>query len=125
MPLGPGAVLDALAAVEAAGFGTREDFYATLHAVFVKKHEHSLLFDQAFQIFWRRKGLLEKLIAMMSPQAPSQRKPQRAEAGAQPRRRRIVQVVAAGRRRRVPRSISTRASPCPRRRSCGRRTSPR
>ena len=82
VPLGPGAVLDALAAVEAAGFGTREDFYATLHAVFVKKHEHSLLFDQAFQIFWKRKGLLEKLIAMMSPQAPSQRKPQRAEAGA-------------------------------------------
>jgi hypothetical protein len=82
VPLGPGAVLDALAAVEAAGFGDREDFYATLHAVFVKKHEHSLLFDQAFQIFWRRRGLLEKLIAMMSPQAPGQRRPQRAEAGA-------------------------------------------
>ena len=82
VPLGPGAVLDALAAVEAAGFGNREDFYATLHAVFVKKHEHSLLFDQAFQIFWKRKGLLDKLIAMMSPQAPSQRKPSRAEAGA-------------------------------------------
>ena len=82
VPLGPGAVLDALAAVEVAGFGTREDFYTTLHAVFVKKHEHSLLFDQAFQIFWKRTGLLEKLIAMMSPQAPSQRKSQRAEAGA-------------------------------------------
>ncbi|MBV8442487.1 MAG: VWA domain-containing protein, partial [Hyphomicrobiales bacterium] len=82
VPLGPGAVLDALAAVEAAGFGDRDDFYATLHAVFIKKHEHSLLFDQAFQIFWRRRGLLEKLIAMMSPQAPGERKPQRAEAGA-------------------------------------------
>jgi uncharacterized protein len=82
VPLGPGAVLDALAAVEAAGFGDRDDFYTTLHAVFIKKHEHSLLFDQAFQIFWRRRGLLEKLIAMMSPQAPAERKPQRAEAGA-------------------------------------------
>ncbi len=82
VPLGPGAVLDALDAVEAAGFGDRDDFYATLHAVLIKKHEHSLLFDQAFQIFWRRKGLLEKLIAMLSPQAPSQRKPNRAEAGA-------------------------------------------
>jgi uncharacterized protein len=82
VPLGAGAMLDALAAVEAAGFGTREDFYSTLHAVFIKKHEHSLLFDQAFHIFWKRKGLLEKLIAMMSPQAPGQRKPQRAEAGA-------------------------------------------
>jgi uncharacterized protein with von Willebrand factor type A (vWA) domain len=82
IPVGPGAVLDALSAVEAAGFGEKEDFYATLHAVFVKKHEHSLLFDQAFQIFWKRKGLLEKLIAMMSPRAPSQREPARAEAGA-------------------------------------------
>ena len=82
VPLGPGAVLDALAAVEAAGIGDREDFYATLHAVFVKKHEHSLLFDQAFNIFWKRKNLLEKLIAMLSPQAPSNRPPQRAEAGA-------------------------------------------
>ena len=38
IPLGPGAVLDALAAVQAAGVGTREDFYWTLHAVFVKRH---------------------------------------------------------------------------------------
>ena len=96
VPLGPGAVLDALAAVEAAGFGTREDFYATLHAVFVKKHEHSLLFDQAFQIFWKRKGLLEKLIAMMSPQAPSQRKPKRGGGRRDPRRRRAVQIGARG-----------------------------
>src|SRR3984957_10304210 len=70
VPLGPGAVLDALAAVEAAGIGNREDFYTTLHAVFVKKHEHSLLFDQAFRIFWKRKGFIEKLIAMLSPRAP-------------------------------------------------------
>src|SRR5262249_55229245 len=82
VPLGPGAVLDALAAVEAAGFGAREDFYATLHATFVKRHEHSLLFDQAFQIFWKRRGLLEKLIAMMSPQAPGRPKTHAAEAGA-------------------------------------------
>jgi uncharacterized protein with von Willebrand factor type A (vWA) domain len=82
VPLGPGAVLDALAAVEAAGFGDRDDFYATLHAVFIKKHEHSLLFDQAFQIFWKRRGLLEKLIAMISPQAPAPRERQRAEPGA-------------------------------------------
>ena len=42
--------------VEAAGVGTREDFYWTLHAVFVKRHEHTLLFDQAFRIFFRRRG---------------------------------------------------------------------
>ncbi len=82
IPLGPGAVLDALAAVESAGIGDRDDFYTTLHAVFVKKHEESLLFDQAFRIFWKRKGLIEKLIAMLAPRAPAQRSVKPAEAGA-------------------------------------------
>jgi uncharacterized protein len=83
LPVGPGAVLDALKAVEAAGIGDRADFYATLHAVFVKKREHSILFDQAFRIFWRRRGFLEKLIATLSPQVQStDRKQQKAEAGA-------------------------------------------
>ena len=82
VPLGPGAVLDALAAVEAAGIGDRQDFYTILHAVFVKKHEHSMLFDQAFRIFWKRKGLLEKLIALLSPRAPSRPDLKPAEAGA-------------------------------------------
>jgi uncharacterized protein with von Willebrand factor type A (vWA) domain len=71
MPVGPGAVLDALAAVQAAGVGTRDDFYWTLHAVFVKRHEHSELFDQAFRIFFRKRAYLERLIAMMMPQLPA------------------------------------------------------
>src|SRR5579863_24770 len=80
IPLGSGAVLDALAAVEAAGVGTREDFYWTLHAVFVKRHEHSLLYDQAFRIFFRRRGYIEQLMAMMLPQVASA--PQPPQAGA-------------------------------------------
>jgi uncharacterized protein with von Willebrand factor type A (vWA) domain len=70
IPVGPGAVLDALAAVQAAGVGTREDFYWTLHAVFVKRHEHSVLFDQAFRIFFRKRGYLDRLLATMMPQVP-------------------------------------------------------
>jgi uncharacterized protein len=80
IPLGPGAVLDALEAVQTAGVGTREDFYWTLHAVFVKRHEHSVLFDQAFRIFFRRRGYVDQLLAMMLPQAPSA--PQAPQAGA-------------------------------------------
>jgi uncharacterized protein with von Willebrand factor type A (vWA) domain len=68
IPVGPGTVLDALAAVRAAGIGTKEDFYWTLHTVFVKRHEHSVLYDQAFKIFFRKRGYLERLIAMMSPE---------------------------------------------------------
>ena len=82
LPVGPGAVLDAVAAIEATGFSQREDFRAALHAVFVKKHEHTPLFDQAFDIYWKRKGFMEKLIAMMSPQARPDRKPKPAQAGA-------------------------------------------
>ncbi len=81
IPVGPGAVLDALEAVKAAGVGTRDDFYWTLHAVFVKRHEHSTLFDQAFRIFFRRRGYVDQLLAMMLPQAPSNA-PQPPQAGA-------------------------------------------
>jgi uncharacterized protein with von Willebrand factor type A (vWA) domain len=66
--------------VKAAGVGTREDFYWTLHAVFVKRHEHSLIFDQAFRIFFRRRGYVDQLMAMMLPQAPDTPRP--PEAGA-------------------------------------------
>jgi uncharacterized protein len=81
IPVGPGAIMDALTAVEAAGVGTREDFYWTLHAVFVKRHEHTLLFDQAFRIFFRRRGMIDKLLAAMLPQAP--REEEKPAPGAQ------------------------------------------
>jgi hypothetical protein len=81
IPVGPGAVLDALAAVRAAGVGTREDFYWTLHAVFVKRREHTPLFDQAFRIFFRRRGYIDQLMAMLSPQAPPS-EPEPPQAGA-------------------------------------------
>jgi uncharacterized protein with von Willebrand factor type A (vWA) domain len=68
MPVGPGAVLDALEALDVAHVGARDDFYWTLHAVFVKRHEHTILFDQAFRIFFRKRGYIEKLIASMVPQ---------------------------------------------------------
>jgi uncharacterized protein with von Willebrand factor type A (vWA) domain len=67
MPVGPGTVLDALEAVHVARIGSRDDFYWTLHAVFVKRHEHTILFDQAFRIFFRKRGYIDKLIASMLP----------------------------------------------------------
>src|SRR3954451_302354 len=83
IPLGPRSVIDALDALQAAGVGTRDDFYWTLHSVFVKRHEHSLLFDQAFRIFWRRRALMEKLIAQLSPVAPGDaKKDDKPKAGA-------------------------------------------
>src|ERR1700719_3869857 len=81
IPVGPGSVLDALEAVQAAGVGTREDFYWTLHAVFVKRHEHSVLFDQAFKLFFRKRGYLEHLLAMMMPRARPPGAAPRPQAG--------------------------------------------
>ena len=82
VPVGPGAVMDALTAVECAGVGTRQDFYWTLHAVFVKRHEHSLLFDLAFRIFFRRRSSIDKLLEAMLPQAPA-REEEKPPPGAQ------------------------------------------
>src|SRR5215471_2030470 len=72
IPVGPGAVLDALEALSVARVGARDDFYWTLHAVFVKRHEHTVLFDQAFQIFFRKRGYIEKLIASRSEEHTSE-----------------------------------------------------
>jgi uncharacterized protein with von Willebrand factor type A (vWA) domain len=71
LPVGPGTVLDAVGAVEAAGIGSREDFYWTLHSVFVTKHEHSVIFRTAFEIFWKRRHLMEKLLSILLPTAPA------------------------------------------------------
>jgi len=91
MPVGPGSVLDALTALHVAQVGNRDDVYWTLHAVFVKRREHSILFDQAFRIFFRRRGLMEKMLAAMLPETlPSAPKP--PEAGAQ----RIQDALFAG-----------------------------
>jgi uncharacterized protein with von Willebrand factor type A (vWA) domain len=83
IPVGPGAVLDALAAVRTAGVRTKDDFYWTLHAVFVKRHEHSVLFDQAFHLFFRRRGYLEQMLAAMLPEAATQQQPAPPKPGEQ------------------------------------------
>jgi len=97
IPVGPGAVLDALAAVEAARLGTREDFYWTLHAVFVKRHEHTVLFDQAFRIFFRRRGLLERLLALTMPQVAAPR-----DEAEKPALQRIQDALFSGTEKREP-----------------------
>src|ERR1700755_2817744 len=53
LPVGPGAVIDALDALQVIEIGNRADVYATLEAIFVKRHEHALIFEQAFDLFFR------------------------------------------------------------------------
>ncbi len=67
LPVGPGRVIEALRAVECAELERREDFYWTLHSVFVNRHDQWPLFDQAFHIFWKNPDILKKMMDMMLP----------------------------------------------------------
>ncbi|QFT62832.1 VWA domain-containing protein [Roseivivax sp. THAF30] len=67
LPVGPGRVIDAIRAVEAAGFTERSDFYWTLHACFVSRPEHRAVFHQIFRLYWRDPRYLEHMMSMMLP----------------------------------------------------------
>jgi uncharacterized protein with von Willebrand factor type A (vWA) domain len=66
--VGPGQILKAIEAVEAAGLTKRDDFYWTLHSVFVNRRDQREIFDQAFHVYWRNPRLLEKMMEMLLPQ---------------------------------------------------------
>ena len=68
LPIGPGKVIDAIEAVKAAGIGSRDDLYWTLHAVFVQRREQREIFDQAFHIFWKNPQFLQRMMSMLVPQ---------------------------------------------------------
>jgi len=67
VPVGPAQIEDALTALSHVGVGPRSDFYWTLHSIFVRRREHSLLFSDAFELFWKKRGLLEQMMAMLMP----------------------------------------------------------
>ena len=81
LPVGPGRVADAIRAVAAAGFTQREDFYWTLHAVFVARPEQRVIFHQCFRLFWRDPQFLEHMMSFMLPQIKGTQEDRRAEAG--------------------------------------------
>ena len=53
LPVGPGSVIDAMNALQVIEIGNRADVYTTPEAIFVKRHEHALIFRQAFELFFR------------------------------------------------------------------------
>ena len=67
VPIGPGRVIDAVRAVQAAGFTEKTDFYWTLHACFVSRPEHRTVFAQVFRLFWRDPRYLEHMMALLLP----------------------------------------------------------
>ena len=67
LPIGPGRVIDAIRAVEAAGFSERVDFYWTLHACFVSRPEERVVFEQVFRLFWRDPKYLDHMMNLLLP----------------------------------------------------------
>ena len=91
LPIGSGAVLDALRAVEAIGVARRDDFYWALHAVFVRRVEQRPLFDEAFHVFWRNPKLLERVASLLLPTVHTP-----PQGDARPLSRRLSEALFAG-----------------------------
>ena len=68
LPVGTGRILEAVRAVRLVGIADRNDFYWTLHSVFVSHPRHRYIFDQAFQVFWKNPRLLERAMSFLLPE---------------------------------------------------------
>ena len=95
LPIGPGRVLDAVQALQAAGMARREDFYWTLAAVFLSKREQQDVFDQAFQIFWGDPERLARIMGLLLPQNDGQ-SGQSGQDAQQQAGRRLAEALQAG-----------------------------
>src|SRR6202171_186409 len=77
--VGRAKVIAALEAVEAVGVDKREDFRAALESVLIERHEQQVLFDQAFELFWRNPHLLERMLQLLLPKIYGRVPPAEAE----------------------------------------------
>ncbi|MCY4317119.1 MAG: VWA domain-containing protein [Roseovarius sp.] len=67
LPAGLGRVLDAIRAVEAAGFVSKSDFFYTLRSCFINRPEHRAVFAQVFRLYWRDPRFMEHMMALLLP----------------------------------------------------------
>jgi uncharacterized protein len=78
VPVGPGAVIDAMNALQLVDIGNRTDVFATLQAIFVKRHEHTLIFAQAFDLFFRAADEWKQMLDSVPLPDQAKKKPQPA-----------------------------------------------
>lgn len=96
--VGPGHTIEAIRAVQAAGFTERADFYWTLHAVFVSRPEERAVFHQIFRLFWRDPRYLEHMMAMLLPAVRGAQEERRAK----PAEKRAAEALLDGVERPAP-----------------------
>lgn len=90
LAVGPDRVLASIAAVEAIGLDRREDVRAALAAVMLERHEQQVLFDAAFDAFFRDPKLLEQMMLLLLPKITG-----RGEKVRPPRANRLAEALAA------------------------------
>lgn len=103
LPIGPGRVIDAIRAVEAAGFSEKRDFFWVLHACFVNRPEHRRVFSQVFRLYWRDPRYMEHMMAMMLPALRGAQEERSAEAG----EKRAAEALLDGVERDLPQQDET------------------
>ncbi len=100
LPIGTGRVVDAIRAVQAAGFTEKRDFYWTLHACFVNRPEHRTVFAQVFRLYWRDPRYLEHMMSMMLPAIRGVQEERKADAA----EKRAAEALLDGVERDLPKS---------------------
>ena len=103
LPIGPGRVIDAIRAVETAGFSEKRDFYWTLHACFVTKPEHRVIYGQIFRLYWRDPRYLEHMMSMMLPALKGVQEDRSAKAA----EKRAAEALLDGAERDLPEDSQT------------------
>ena len=98
LPVGSGRIIDAITAVSAVGFTSKQDFYWALHACFVSKPEERAVFAQLFRLYWRDPQYLEHMMAMLLPAVHGLQE----ERAAQAAEKRAAEALLDGQEREVP-----------------------
>jgi uncharacterized protein with von Willebrand factor type A (vWA) domain len=89
LPLGPADLIAAAEAMACVDLGNRVQVRTALRATMVHRHEHFLLFDQAFLLFWRDPEAGKHAAAMAALEGHPDPEPQRAPPGS----RRLAEAV--------------------------------
>ena len=80
IPVGPAQTINAIRAVQTAGFTQRRDFFFTLRACLITRAEHLDTFERVFSMFWRDPEFIETMIQTMLPMIQTQAAPKAPKA---------------------------------------------
>jgi len=101
IPVGPAAVVTATQALAAIDLGDRTQARAAMRSVMVHRHDQAVIFDQAFDLFWRDPAALLQAaaLALLDGRQPQETKPA-------PGARRIAEAMASTKSRKPEESAA-------------------